>query len=508
MPKLPGLLRPRFTLRYVLTALAVTYFGSCLLFGMPLLSSKLPPHTGEYKVGTIDLEVPVEPRRVADAKFKVNGQPAFELQTVLISLFYPAVKEAVATKPKHLWVSKPLSLTGEGYAKFAGIQSSVVNGIFTAGLWTLVGGLEIAADVDIPLHGTVKGYQDYDAEHPLDDYGLPQFPVYVFSHGMASSRTDYTHYCSELASRGYIVAAIEHRDGSGPGSTIMKVNGTSSIRFHFNPDELDPVPDIADMKAMQLAFREAEIEETVKVLRRLNDGHGHELYEQNPRGEGVDLPAWRGRLTMDRMVLGGHSYGATGALQALKNAPCPERPFVGGIILDPGKQSGPLNDDIAVPIIIIHSNSWSKEHTVFHGRPHFDVVKDIALKVLDKQKKFAWFMTSIGTTHPSVTDAPLIQPMLLSWTTGATIDVKDGVKAYVGASTDFLEYLGTGYRGGVLKEEVTHPRYDEDVRSEDRKINMDQEVAKNFQIHVAPSTACAAPGLCGVWPDRAGRPGS
>lgn len=485
----------------MLGSLVALYFTVCILFDMPFFSSRLPQYTGQYDVGTIDVEAPCDRRKINDALFKDTGKPAFELETVLFSLYYPAVKGAVSRKPNHLWVPKPIALTAEGYARFAHIDNFATDKIFTLALWTLVGSTIIPAQVDVPMHGTVKQYINYETEHPTDDYGLPEFPVIVFSHGMASSRTDYTHYCGELASRGYVVAAIEHRDGSGPGTVIMNRDGSSKNLYHFDMEQIDPQPEIEDFKAMQLAMRQTEIEETVRVLRLINGGRGGAVFEDNPRGEGSDLAEWKGRLNMSQVIVGGHSYGATGALQALKGGPTEARPFVGGMILDPGKQSGPLNNDVRVPLVVVHSNSWSAKHSMFHGRPHFDVVKDLVLRVLDQQHKYAWFMTARGTTHPSVTDAPLIEPLLLSWTTGATIDVREGVMQYVRVTDEFMQYLHNGHRKGVLKEEVTHPEYDHDVRDDGRKDRMNANIAKHWQIHVAPSTACPYPGLCGVEPD-------
>ena len=145
---------------------------------------------------------------------------------------------AKSKKPKHLWVPKPLALTAEGYARFAHINNFVTNGIFTLGLWALTGSTAIPASVDVPLHESPPTFQPTWAEEGKLEEGLDGFPVIVFSHGMASSRTDYTHFCGELASRGYVVAAIEHRDGSGPGSMIMNVDGSEKPLCHFDLGDL------------------------------------------------------------------------------------------------------------------------------------------------------------------------------------------------------------------------------------------------------------------------------
>lgn len=406
------------------------------------------------------------------------------MDTTLFSIFYPTAKGAKSQDSKHSWISKPIGLIGEGYARFAHINNFLTNRVFTFGLWTLAGGIKIPANVDVPLLVSADVHMK-----PVDDF---TFPVIVFSHGMASRRTDYSQYCSELASRGYVVAAIEHRDGSCPGSLVMEADGSTRNIMHISAKQLQPSPAIdtgletPELKQMQLDFRQAEIEETIRTLRYINNGEGASMYKKNPRGEGRTLERWRNRLDMDHIVVGGHSYGATGALQTLKGAPSESMPVVGAIILDPGKSSGPLNTDIDVPTLVVHSNSWSRKFSVFFGQPHFDVVKNLVDGII-KRGHDAWFLTSLETSHPSVTDAPLIEPMLLSWTTGSTISAKEGVHQYVKVSIEFLEYLQTGKRTGILNEAVTHPEYDDDVRDKKRKENMDQNIAKYWQIHVAPA---------------------
>lgn len=485
--RIPILLRPRLTWRYILSSAVALYVAYCLLTAQPLLSSRMPPYTGPYSVGTIDLEIPRQPHRVGNEFFE-NGSPAFEVETVLFSLFYPATLGTVGSKPRHSWVGNPVSLMAEGYLGFARLNNFVFNSIASLAIWSLVGGQEIPAEVDVPLASREKDMpRDESLEHTVDP--VSRFPVLIFSHGYASSRTDYTQYLGDLASRGYVIAAVEHRDGSCPASMVMRAdNGAGKPLYSFRVGDLEAREglDRAEFKQLQLALRQVEMEETYQILKAINDGQGEEIFKLNSRMEGEDLSAWKGRLDLDRLVVGGHSFGATLALRTLKGAPSEKFPAKGAIMLDPGKASGPLNTEVDVPILVVHSDSWSRKLTIFTGRPHFDVVKNLVQDVI-KRGKDAWFMTSVGTSHPSVTDAPLIQPVLMGWATGATIDGKEGVQQYVQTSLEFLEYMRTGSKTGILQETVSHPEYYQDIRDEKRREEQHPDVERYWQIHVSPN---------------------
>jgi predicted dienelactone hydrolase len=69
--------------------------------------------------------------------------------------------------------------------------------------------------------------------------GMGKLPAVVFTHGMAGMSQSYSHYLGSIASHGYVVAAIEHRDGSGPGTIVHYPDGGERFVWHLSLDDLE-----------------------------------------------------------------------------------------------------------------------------------------------------------------------------------------------------------------------------------------------------------------------------
>lgn len=87
-----------------------------------------------------------------------------------------------------------------------------------------------------PPEGNAKkhGYKvkNESGSPPEGMHDEPTFPLLMFSHGLGGSRTAYSSLCCEFASYGFVVCAVEHRDGSGPRTFInhMKRGGNKKDR--------------------------------------------------------------------------------------------------------------------------------------------------------------------------------------------------------------------------------------------------------------------------------------
>ncbi|KAF2747701.1 hypothetical protein M011DRAFT_467314 [Sporormia fimetaria CBS 119925] len=500
-----------------------------LVFTLTPIVSPLPRYTGPHEVGVLDVETEVERRRIWDARIKETGEPAFDLNTLAITLYYPSIPRPKTPGTKQPlarpWLPQPISLIGTGYARMLGIHWPPAQSLLTGILWLLGSSTVIPGIVDAPLipasdailvdpekAAIVEPSEPLlkDADESKEDMerlevrrnpsGTDKLPVVVFSHGMAGMSQSYSHYLGSIASHGYVVAAVEHRDGSGPGTIEHYANGTSKSVWHLQLQDLeaDPPMTLSTLKTAQLSFREAEILETINFFSLLNSNTDQQKIKNlKPDSPEKTLPTFSSRLDLSQITIIGHSYGATGALQALRRA-SKSKPqasknninlptdatITGGISLDPGKASGPLNTHIPCPLLVLQSGEWTNKapSTDFYGLgPHWRVVRDLVANVPSKK---GWFMTIPGTAHPSVTDAPLIVPWIMKMVTGTTLDAKTALEEYVDVSVRFLEYLRSGRKEGVLASEVTSEKGP--LGKEGERGVVDGEAGGKWEVHVVP----------------------
>ena len=175
----------------------------------------LPQLTGPFAVGVADIE-----RRHVVTPTVLVGDKAMS-DTLLCRLYYPAAPPAAAAAA----AAAPTASTPK--AKAATTQAPwLPNWRYAVGYGTFMKfprafsyGFLAPVFKGLTLPGTVVDAPL--APHPGDQRRGP-FPLLVFSHGIAGMRTTYSNICSEIASNGYVVVAVEHGyDYSVVGCCLM-----------------------------------------------------------------------------------------------------------------------------------------------------------------------------------------------------------------------------------------------------------------------------------------------
>jgi predicted dienelactone hydrolase len=128
-----------------------------------------------------------------------------------------------------------------------------------------------------------------------------EHPVVVFSHGYTATFTDYTFLFEDLASRGYVVASIDH------------TREATAVEF---PDGRFVASAVGSHLGGPLRAERADLDFALAL--RLGDVKfvGDELARLNGESGG----AFAGKLDLSKMALAGHSLGGWTAIESVSSA--------------------------------------------------------------------------------------------------------------------------------------------------------------------------------------------
>lgn len=123
----------------------------------------------------------------------------------------------------------------------------------------------------------------------------------------------YSAFCGEMASRGYVVVALEHRDGTGPSTQIElddgRVKDLSWLDWrdiHW-PDLAEQPKDDTTLRKVQLQLRQAELQHATVQMQMISQGNG--VARKSP--DDFDWTRWRHAIDTAKPIMSGHSFGGT-----------------------------------------------------------------------------------------------------------------------------------------------------------------------------------------------------
>ncbi|OBS70199.1 hypothetical protein A6R68_01262 [Neotoma lepida] len=230
--------------------------------------SKIPKGNGSYPVGCTDLML------------------GYADESVFLRLYYPAQDQDCLDT---VWI--PNKEYFFGLSKFLGTPQFVGNI-----LNFLYGSLTTPASWNSPLRTGEK------------------YPLIVFSHGLGAFRTIYSAIGIGLASHGFIVATVEHRDGSASATYYFQDQAAAKAENRtwlylrtLKQEEAERV------RKEQVRQRAKECSQALSAI--LDIEHGSP--KENVLGSDFDLKQLKDAIDGDKIAMIGHSFGGATVIHTL-----------------------------------------------------------------------------------------------------------------------------------------------------------------------------------------------
>ncbi|MEU1669017.1 dienelactone hydrolase family protein [Streptomyces sparsogenes] len=273
-------------------------------------------------------------------------------RTVVVQLWYPARKSPAGTqRAQYLGRTEHEARTvADALADYVGLPGFLVDGLPRARTHSV-------------FNASVAG-------------GGGRFPVVLFSPGSGGTRTQNTAWAEELASHGYVVAALDHPYDS---AAVVLTDGRTIHTKTVSTGDRDKDDKLA---AAWTAVRAADLSFVLTQLDRLG------------RGEITD--PLTGHLDTSRVAVTGHSMGGAAALQAARQ----DHRFDAVIDLD-GYPHGPTSPSLDQPVLALTQAITPGTDPRYIPR---------LVKTLKSSTATSYRLTIPGAAHLTFMDGPLYLP--------------------------------------------------------------------------------------------------
>jgi dienelactone hydrolase len=316
--------------------------GAAIAFPIP----DFPTPTGTYAVGTSVVEW-TDPDR--SETWTTDPDDVRELQA---QIWYPA-EASPAEVERALYLGRSeaeASVVAEGIGTFLGIPRFIFDGAVEA---------RTNAVLDAPVAS-----------------GTERFPVVLLSPGGGMGRAMNTAWAEELASHGYVVAALDHPYDS---TVVMFADGRTVLR---SDDTYTTEADAFRLSGELSAVKAADLSSALTYLGRLDSGDVESVLV--------------GRLDTGRAAVAGMSAGVGGAFQAAR---ADER-FSALLALD-GRPYDANPGPYEQPVLALTNHNGLEDNPTY--LPHLG-------RGLERSTATGYLLTIPGTAHATFTDAPLWWP--------------------------------------------------------------------------------------------------
>ncbi|MDQ0061635.1 alpha/beta hydrolase family protein [Paenibacillus harenae] len=242
-------------LKGITIGLSALFLALTTLMSHALPVFKLPAPTGDYGVGVQYVHLTDETRVEPFLKGSLDKRE------LAVKIYYPAIEDKTMPYAAYFHDSPELIKT------------------FTAGY-----------HMPDYLFSHLRRVKTHSQEGLQLSQDQENYPVILFSHGGGTTMEVHTSQCEDLASRGYVVAAVNHTYVSSatelPGRIVTDRDAT------VNFDQGDPLDIITQIMADDVGF-------VIDMLDEMNDGETASIFA--------------GKLDMEHIGVAGHSLGGAAA---------------------------------------------------------------------------------------------------------------------------------------------------------------------------------------------------